>query len=205
MNKKKQEKLEKKGWKIGSVSDFLDQPKSKKLIKVPVMTLDTVNANKNMYPSNFQRLENHFGKIQELHGVLLDNIKKNLPELEKLLETVNGHWFMEDCVYRFYHASFKTYFIQTLTMDIVDALKKLAPEGVTFNSTFEDIYKEGTGKIFNIRHNNNWEKHTRPMLEAFFHAKYFLEVAVKYGRKLKEAPTCLPSGWAALLYFYNLR
>jgi hypothetical protein len=43
------------------------------------------------------------------------------------------------------------------------------------------------------------------MLEAFFHARYFLEMAVKYGRELELPPTLLPSGWAALLYLYNLR
>ncbi len=47
--------------------------------------------------------------------------------------------------------------------------------------------------------------HTRPFLEAFFHAKFFLEMAVKYGRKLEEVPEMLPSDWAAFLYFYNLR
>lgn len=41
--------------------------------------------------------------------------------------------------------------------------------------------------------------------EAFFHARFFLKMAVKYGEELDEAPSTLPSGWAALLYLYNLR
>jgi hypothetical protein len=68
------------------------------------------------------------------------------------------------------------------------------------------IYQAGaSGKRFDWEHNNEWAQHTRPFLEAFFHAKFFLEMAVKYGKELKEAPETLPSGWAALLYFYNIR
>ena len=45
----------------------------------------------------------------------------------------------------------------------------------------------------------------RPILEAFFHARYMLEMAVKYGKELDRPPNCLPSGWAAFLYLYDLR
>jgi len=43
------------------------------------------------------------------------------------------------------------------------------------------------------------------MLEAFFHAKYFLEMAVKYGKQLEEPPQRCPSGWASLLTLYKIR
>jgi hypothetical protein len=46
---------------------------------------------------------------------------------------------------------------------------------------------------------------TRPILEAFFHARYFLEMVCRYGRELAEPPSPLPSGWAAVLYLYGLR
>lgn len=43
------------------------------------------------------------------------------------------------------------------------------------------------------------------MCEAFFHAKYFLEMAVKYGKELDKIPDEeRPSGWAGLLCFFNL-
>ena len=42
-------------------------------------------------------------------------------------------------------------------------------------------------------------------LEAFFHANYFLDMAIKYGEELDEPPSPLPSGWAAVLYLYNIR
>ena len=45
----------------------------------------------------------------------------------------------------------------------------------------------------------------RRIAEAFFHAHYFLEMLVKYGNELKFPPNMLPSGWAAVLYLYNLR
>jgi hypothetical protein len=32
-----------------------------------------------------------------------------------------------------------------------------------------------------------------------------LEMALKYGRELTEAPRMLPSGWATVLYLYRLR
>jgi hypothetical protein len=64
---------------------------------------------------------------------------------------------------------------------------------------------DGTGGKFEISHNQDWLQHTRPILEAFFHAHFFLKMAVKYGRELQSAPDSLPSGWAAVLYLFNLR
>jgi hypothetical protein len=46
---------------------------------------------------------------------------------------------------------------------------------------------------------------TRPILEAFWHTKYFIQMMLKYGKELESAPQCLPSGWAAVLYLFELR
>jgi hypothetical protein len=46
---------------------------------------------------------------------------------------------------------------------------------------------------------------THPILEAFWHTKYFIQMMLKYGRELESAPQCLPSGWAAVLYLFELR
>ena len=43
------------------------------------------------------------------------------------------------------------------------------------------------------------------IVEAFLHARYFLEMAVRYGQELKHPPALLPSGWAALLCLFELR
>lgn len=67
------------------------------------------------------------------------------------------------------------------------------------------IVSDGTGKRFEMEHNARWLEETRPIVEVFFHARYFLEMAVRHGRELDAPPTLLPSGWAALLYLFNLR
>ena len=135
---------------------------------------------------------------------LFSNLKSALSELEALLEECNGHWVYEDHVYRFYHQSFKVYLSQHSTSKIVDKLRALAPDG-KFNEWFAQIIADGTGKTFAMEDNENWLRVTRPILEAFFHSKYFLEMAVKYGRSLERPPRSMPSGWAALLYLYDLK
>lgn len=143
-------------------------------------------------------------KRHTLANILLKNIKKNIALLEELLQESFDHWNYEDKVYRYYHGSFKVYYIQDLTLKIVKILKKISPHKKSLNQDFNDILKEGTFQMWNIQHNQEWNKR-RPILEAFFHARFFLEMAVKYGKELNEAPEILPSGWAALLYLYNIR
>jgi hypothetical protein len=53
--------------------------------------------------------------------------------------------------------------------------------------------------------NERWLEITRPMLEAYFHARYFLAMVIRYGHELDEPPRMMPSGWAAVLYLYGLR
>jgi hypothetical protein len=135
---------------------------------------------------------------------LFKNLKAELPVLEKLLEDCSGPWGYEDPIYRFYHQSYKVYHLQGQTKEIVSKLQALLP-GVPLNKWFMQIIKEGTGKSFTGEDNRNWLAVTRPIVEAFFHARYFLEMAVKYGKELGSPPRLLPSGWAAFLYLYNLR
>jgi hypothetical protein len=137
---------------------------------------------------------------------LLARIQARLPELATLLEEMSSHWAYEDSVYRFYHQSFKVYRLQEQTRRIVEVLRGLGPAGTSFCPEFEEIMLQGaSGKEFQMEHNAQWTAHTRPFVEAFFHARFFLEMAAKYGTELKEAPQMLPSGWAALLCLYNLR
>jgi hypothetical protein len=56
-----------------------------------------------------------------------------------------------------------------------------------------------------MKDNERWLEITRPILEAYFHAHYFLSMAVRYGTELDAPPMMLPSGWAAILYLYGLR
>jgi hypothetical protein len=135
---------------------------------------------------------------------LFSSLKSALPDLEKLLEECSGDWGYEDPIYRFYHQSFKVYALGHATKRIVSALQALAPEQ-QLNEWFVRIVTEGTDKTFEHEHNSRWLDVTRPIVEAFIHARYFLEMAVTYGRQLTAPPRMLPSGWAALLYLYRLR
>jgi len=134
---------------------------------------------------------------------LLRNLRSREPELTALLEECSSHWGFEDPIYRFYHQSFKVYALQGQTSRIVSALESLAPDR-PLNPWFRQIVEQGTGKSFKQDDNADWSRITRPILEAFFHARFFLEMAVRYAT-LREPPLSLPSGYAALLHLYGLR
>jgi len=137
-------------------------------------------------------------------AALFKRLKSALPQLQALFEQCSGHWAYEDYVYRFYHQSFKVYQLQSHTLSIVDKLRSLLPDR-ELNQWFQQIVSEGTRRTSAMADNENWLGVTRPIIEAFFHARYFLEMAVKYGHALEYPPRTMPSGWAALLYLYNLR
>jgi hypothetical protein len=150
------------------------------------------------------------GGLEEVESVdrpeeaeILVAIRRRLPELEALLEGATDHWGFEDPIYRFYHQSFKVYDLQQQTEAMVEVLRSLAP-GRQLAPWFMEIVSEGTGIRFEPEHNADWPRVTRPIVEAFFHARYFLEMAVRYS-KLEAPPTILPSGWASILCLYGLR
>ncbi len=105
--------------------------------------------------------------------------------------------------FRFYHQSFKVYWLQQQTDAIVRELSTLVP-GQPLHPWFRKIVTRGTGKQFSPEHNARWTEVTRPILEGFFHARFFLEMAVRYA-EFENPPSPLPSGYAALLYLYRLR
>jgi hypothetical protein len=141
---------------------------------------------------------------EEETSKLLSAAKRKLPELKVLLSSASDHWHYEDPIYRFYHQSFKVYNLQTTTLKIVAELQALAPH-LKMNSYFVKIVAEGTDKKFAMSHNANWLKHTRPIVEAFFHARHMLLMVCKYAEELSEPPPILPSGWATVLYLYDMR
>ena len=136
--------------------------------------------------------------------LLLEAAKRRLPELKTLLAEVSDHWGYEDSIYRFYHHSFKVYRVQAMTQQIVAELQALAPH-LKLNEDFLQIVREGTGKQFELAHNENWLAHTRPIVEAFLHARHILAMLSKYADELETPPQVLPSGLATVLYLYNLR
>ncbi len=138
-----------------------------------------------------------------LEAELLTNLKTRRARLEEALARATDHWGFEDPVYRFYHQSFKVYWMQNQTEVIMRELGELLPSQ-PLNPWFLEIIRQGTGMRFTPEDNSRWTEVTRPILEAFFHARFFLEMAVRY-TSLEEAPTPLPSGYAALLCLFGLR
>lgn len=134
---------------------------------------------------------------------LLKNLREALPSLTTLLEKVSDEWGYEDGIYRFYHHSYKVYGLQYYTKQIVTVLQALLPDQA-LNADFLAIVAEGTNKKFSYEDNKHWLVATRPIVEAFLHAKFFLEMAIKFAN-LESTPSMLPSGWAAFLYLFNLR
>lgn len=138
-----------------------------------------------------------------LEMLLLKRLKERKLDLEKTLQEMGSHWTYEDHFYRYYHASFKAYRVQATTEKAVKLLGDLMPER-KLNVIFKHIIREGTGKEFKLEHNRNWDRCVRPMLEAFCHAKFMVEMAVRYA-DVEKPPRPMPSGYAALLYLYDLR
>lgn len=136
--------------------------------------------------------------------ILLQNFYAHLPAMQALLARINEKWCYEDGMYRFYHQSFKVFGLQEQAQEIVKLLKEVAPEERGVCSYFQEITAAGTGREFKMEDNQHWMERTAPIVQAFLHAKYFLEMAVKHA-ELKEPPQMMPSGWAALLCLYDLR
>jgi hypothetical protein len=151
-------------------------------------------------PRNFLGLEVRRREEREL----LAQIIAYLESLGKLRDETCVTSEYEDPIYRFYHQSFKVYYLQDSTERMVAALQKLAPH-LPLNEWFMEIVQSGTGKEFALDDNKRWTAVTRPIIEAYFHARYFLEMVCKYSRELKSSPQPMPSGWAAVLYLYNIR
>lgn len=134
---------------------------------------------------------------------LLLRMREDYTQLQALLAASSDHWGFEDPMYRFYHQSFKVFWLQDRTEAIVRQLVSLLPDR-PLNPTFVDIVRDGTGKTFTLADNERCREVTSPIVEAFLHARFFLEMAVRYAT-LDSPPSPLPSGYAALLYLYQLR
>lgn len=138
-----------------------------------------------------------------LDNKLLAAINAQQADLLMLFDEVSSTYGYENGVYRFYHQSAKVYHLQASTIKIVSALRSLMPER-PLNAWFQRIIDDGTGKEFELEHNQDWLTHTRPIVEAFFHARFMLQMTIRYAR-MPCAPKVLPTGWAALLYLFNMR
>lgn len=157
-----------------------------------------------MTPEKLEKMLLRREKANELSDKLLANIKANKAEIEKLCDAFKH--LEEDYIYRFYHQSFKVFGATAQIRQAKDLFERLAPDLVTLNNWFCEIVDTAISKEFDFAKTNQiWLAETRPILEAFWHSKYFLEQMLVAADELEKSPQILPSGWAAVLYLYNLR
>lgn len=163
---------------------------------------------KKTYNPKLRKLYRKLDRRYKKHDILLKNIKKHLPEMELALNTlIRSEGRYEGSIYRFYHYSFKVYYLQESTEEIIKILRKINPNRPKeFCELFEGIIKDARLiGAWKLEHNVEWPKYTRPIVEAFLHAKYFLEMAIICGKEMDKAPQMITQRWAALLELYNIR
>lgn len=85
----------------------------------------------------------------------------------------------------------------------MEALAGIAPEGRAFCEEFRQIIAAGTGKKFTHAANKQWVREAGPIVQAFLHARFFLEMAVKGAAPVEGVPALVR--WAALLDLYGIR
>ena len=148
--------------------------------------------------------QRHLQEQLRMDQRLLDAIKVHLPDLEQLATIVEYDY--EDRMYRFYYQSLKVYELQGFTTQAVDLFQQIAQEVEgSLHPWFTTITAQGTGIQFAMEHNQEWLTHTRPMVEAFLHAKYFVEMAITCTQTMDTVQPWLPLPWAAMLTLYNQR
>jgi hypothetical protein len=144
------------------------------------------------------------GTHRERAGALLLRIKARPPELEELSRTLEKA--EEDGVYRFYHGSYKVFYLQRPVKKAFALIKEIGGEADPPHFGYARIVEAGTAHDFQEeRTNANWDMETKPILEAFWHTKYFINMMVKYAKELETVEMPLDYGMAAVLYLFELR
>lgn len=151
-----------------------------------------------------QEIEAAHERTNALAAKLLENINQHKTEIQQLLTFFCNE--EPDLVYRFYHQSFKVFGMINLIVRANDLFERLAPDSIPLNAWYLSITKVSISKKFNpAETNQKWLEETLPITQGFWHAKYFLEHMIVAADEIESAPQILPSGWAAVLYLYNLR
>ena len=138
---------------------------------------------------------------ETLEEMLLANLRREAPALQALLDRVSRWNVYDRLIYKFYSESFKVYYLQELTEEMVAALHGIAPDGRAFNPIFVEIIRSGTGREFQREDNKHWIERAAPIVQAFLHAKYFMEMALKCAAS-PDPRRSLNSGWQALTVLY---
>lgn len=143
------------------------------------------------------------GNRHALSETLLVNIKSEKDPLDKFVSSFEKS--EPEFIYRFYHQSFKVFGYKELIQYTVQFLEKLAPEFLHLNEWYQGIIDLGLAKDFTDSTNDNWLSETQPLLEAFWHTKFFVTQMKSSAASLETAPKIMPYDWAAVLYLYDLR
>jgi len=133
--------------------------------------------------------------------ILRGNLRERAGDLKALLERTRGMNGPEDAFCEFYAQSFKVFAVQEMTVEIVEMLESLLP-GEDLSPFFRRVIAEGTGKTFKHTDNERWVESAGPILTAFLHARFFLEMACTN----TDPPQAwiLPPGWMALRTLYGI-
>jgi hypothetical protein len=140
---------------------------------------------------------------QERINTLFLRIKARLPKLEELARNLKEA--EEDGIYRFYHGSNKVFFLQDPVKAAFTLIKEIGGEDDPPNFEYARIVEAGTAHQFSETTNGNWEAGITPILDAFWHTKYFINMMVKYANELEAVESPLQPGMAAVLYLFELR
>jgi hypothetical protein len=140
---------------------------------------------------------------QERVNALFLRIKSRLPELEETARDLEEA--EEDGVYRFYHESNKVFFLQDPVKQAFTLINEIGGEDDPPNFEYARIVEAGTAHQFSKTTNENWEAETKPILEAFWHTKYFINMMAKYAKELETVEMMVQPGMAAVLYLFELR
>lgn len=141
--------------------------------------------------------------MSDVQKELLRNIKAGLRNLESLIQEVKIA--EENCVYQVYSKDSDTSLIKESTDEIVRELKRISPyDNNHFCDRFANIIKDGVDTPY--QPNTEKPQQEYPIFAAHFHARHFLEIAIKFGKMLEEPPAQnIPPGWAALLELYHIK
>jgi hypothetical protein len=142
--------------------------------------------------------------VQAAHmEALLERLRARLLELEGLQRRLNG--WEEDGVYRFYHGSFKVFRIQQTLKEALALIREIGGASDPIDLDYLQIVQEGIARSFSEKTNENWLAETRPILEAYWHTQYFLNMMVQYAKTQDPLTPPIGSGWAAVLYLFQMR
>jgi hypothetical protein len=101
--------------------------------------------------------------------------------------------------------SYKVFDLQDPVESAFKLINEIGDESDPPYSEYVQIVEAGTTNKFSATTNENWEAETKPILEAFWHTKYFINMMVKYAEDFEKVEMPTRPGMAEVLYLFELR